>query len=212
MGLAAKEMFMLFPTGLFTGKLPDITLCDRLEKKLYQMQKDGTGVTAKTTQRSFMTPDNLQTLPEFKELNDVIMEESGNILEIYRIKRDSHYISAMWANITSPNRAHHTHTHPNCLLSGLLYVRTPQGCGQTLFLSPRAFANTISPDLLEKNQFNADSFVYPIEKGRMILWQAHMPHAVDIGNADDKEDRIVVAFNVNIRAKVNLLTAKGEFA
>jgi uncharacterized protein (TIGR02466 family) len=178
MGLAAKEMFMLFPTGLFTGKLPDTTLCDRLEKKLYQMQKDGTGVTAKTTQRSFMTPDNLQTLPEFKELNDVILEESGHVLDIYKIKRDSHYISAMWANITSPNRAHHTHTHPNCLLSGLLYVRTPQGCGQTLFLSPRAFANTISPDLLEKNQFNADSFVYPIEKGRVILWQAHMPHAV----------------------------------
>jgi uncharacterized protein (TIGR02466 family) len=212
MPLAAKEMFQLFPTGLFTGKLPDVALCDRIEKKLYEMQKANLGVTAKTYLRSYMTPDNLQTMPEFKELSDLILEECANILDIYKIKRDSHYISAMWANITSPNRRHNTHTHPNGVLSGLLYVRTPPGCGQTVFLSPLHLMRMIAPDLAQKNEFNAHSFVYPIEKGRMILWQAHLPHAVDNGNADDKEDRIVVAFNVNIRGKVTMETAKGAYA
>ena len=30
--LTAKQMFMLFPTPMFTGKLPDVGLCDRIEK------------------------------------------------------------------------------------------------------------------------------------------------------------------------------------
>jgi hypothetical protein len=47
MGLVAKEMFMLFPTGFFTGKLPDVALCDRVEKKLRDMQKSGQGYFAK---------------------------------------------------------------------------------------------------------------------------------------------------------------------
>ena len=212
MGLNAKEMFMLFPTGLFTGKIPDLTLCDRIANKLYELQTSGNGTTARTFLRSYMSPDNLQTLPEFKELVDIILEETGHILDIYQFKRDSHYVSSMWGNITSPNRRQNTHHHPNCLLCGLLYVKTPPGCGQTVFTSPRALSNAIVPDMREKNQFNADSFVYPIEKGRMILWQAHMPHSVDNGNADDKEDRIVVAWNVNIRAKVDMETARGAYA
>ena len=32
MELGSKEMFMLFPTPLFTGKLLDLSACDRAEK------------------------------------------------------------------------------------------------------------------------------------------------------------------------------------
>jgi hypothetical protein len=42
-----------------------------------------------------MTEDNLHTLPGMKELVDVIMIESGKILDAYAIKRDSHYITDM---------------------------------------------------------------------------------------------------------------------
>ncbi len=211
MGLQAKEFFMLFPAGFFTGKLADITLCDRVEKKLRAMQAAGDGFVANTYLRSYMTPDNLQTLPEMKELVDLIIEESGPILDAYKIKRESHYISNMWANITSPNRRHNTHAHPNCLFSGLVYIRTPKGCGNTIFLSPRHLSAGLAPDLLEKNELNADSFTMPIERGRMVIWPSYLPHAVDNGNAPDDEDRIVVAFNIMIRGKVNLLTAGAEF-
>lgn len=118
----------------------------------------------------------------------------------------------MWANVSSPNRRHNTHTHPNCLFSGVVYIRTPKDCGKTMFLSPRHLANGIAADLTEKNELNSDSFMPPIEKGKMVLWPSYLPHAVDNGNADDAEDRIVVAFNIMIRAKVDLLTAKGNFA
>ena len=212
MGLTAKQMVMLFPTGLFTGMLPDITVCDRVEKKLREMQKAGEGVKAGTYLRSFMTEDDLHALPEFKELVDVILAESNDILNAYRVKRDSHYITGMWANITSPNRRHNTHVHQNCLFSGVVYIRTPPDCGRTVFYSPQHLTTALAPDLIEPNEFNAHTFGFPAEKGRMVIWQSHLPHAVDNGNANEDEDRIVVAFNIMIRGKIGMSTARMQVA
>jgi hypothetical protein len=41
--LSAKQLFMMFPTPMFTGMLPDVGLCDRIEKKLRELQKSGKG-------------------------------------------------------------------------------------------------------------------------------------------------------------------------
>jgi hypothetical protein len=51
-------------------------------------------------------------------------------------------------------------------------------------------------------------FVMPPEKGRMLLWPSHVPHAVEEGKADETEDRIVVAFNIMIRGRVEISTAR----
>jgi uncharacterized protein (TIGR02466 family) len=113
--------------------------------------------------------------------------------------------------VSSPNRRHDTHSHPNCLFSGVVYIRTPKGCGRTVFLSPRYLDTGIAADLTEKNEFNSNSFMPPVEKGRMVFWPSYLPHGVDNGNSDDSEDRIVVAFNIMIRAKVGLKTASVTF-
>jgi len=67
-----------------------------------------------------MSPDDLYDLPEMKELVDVIMAETGKVLDAFAVKRDSHYITSMWANITHPNHRQDIHVHPNCFLSGLV--------------------------------------------------------------------------------------------
>jgi uncharacterized protein (TIGR02466 family) len=211
--LAAKQMFTMFPTPMFTGKLPDVTVCDRVEKKLREIQRSGQGYPSPGGQiLAYMTPDNLQTLPEMKELVDVIMWESGNILDAYAIKRDSHYITNMWANIANPNRRHNFHIHANCLLSGLVYIRTPRNCGSTIFASPRMHSKNLEPTYLKKNEFNADIFSLPPEKGRMLIWPSHVPHGVEQGTANETEDRIVVAFNVMIRGLIEQVTARLELS
>ena len=207
--LTTKQMFMLFPTPMFTGKLPDMGVCDRVERKLRDLQKSGKGVfSPEGAILAYMTPDNLQTLSEMKDLVDVIMEESGIILDALAIKRDSHYITNMWANIANPNRRHNFHIHPNCLLSGLVYIKVPRNCGATIFASPRIHSKNIEPTYYKKNEFNADIFSIPPEKGRMLIWPSHVPHAVEQGTADEAEDRIVVAFNVMIRGLIEQPTAR----
>ena len=96
--LTEKRMFMLFPTPMFMGKLPDMSVCDRVEKKVRELQKSGKGRSSpKGASPARMSPDDLYNLPGMKELVDVIMWESGRVLDA---KRDSHYITSMWANIT----------------------------------------------------------------------------------------------------------------
>ena len=97
-----------------------------------------------------MSPDDLYDLPEMKELVDVIMAETGKVLDAFAVKRDSHYITSMWANITHPNHRQDIHVHPNCFLSGLVYIKTPMNCGPTLFASPRKFTKTLSPDTRQR--------------------------------------------------------------
>jgi uncharacterized protein (TIGR02466 family) len=206
--LTGKQVFKLFPTPMFTGMLADLTICDRVEIILRELQKAGRGWSAaKDAMRAYMSPDDLQTLPQMQEIVAVILQESAQILDIYAIKRDSHYITNMWANITHPNRRHTMHMHPNCLFSGLVYIKTPPHCGPTMFASPRQLAKNLEPTYLAKNEFNADVFVVPPEKGRMLLWPSHVPHAVEEGKADEREDRIVLAFNIMIRGRVEISTA-----
>ncbi|MGB7035214.1 MAG: TIGR02466 family protein [Xanthobacteraceae bacterium] len=211
--LLDKQLFRLFPTPMFTGKLSDLALCDRVEKALRDLQRSGQGAAAPSSarMRAYMTADDLQTLPQMQELVDVIMKESEQVLDIYAIKRTAHYITNMWANIAHPNRRHSMHMHPNCLLSGLVYIKTPKHCGPTVFASPRQLAKNLEPAYLQKNEFNADVFVMPPEKGRMLMWPSHVPHAVEEGNADESQDRIVVAFNIMIRGKSEMSTAAINF-
>jgi uncharacterized protein (TIGR02466 family) len=205
--LTAKQVFMLFPTPMFTGKVPDVSLCDRVEAALQQLRTSGQGKsTREGAVFAYMSPDNLQTLPQMRELVDIVMRESANILDAYAIKRDSHYITNMWANIANPNRRHHMHIHPNCLLSGLIYIKTPDQCGKTLFVSSRQLTKNLEPAYARKNELNADVFLMPPEKGRMLIWPSHVPHGVEEGMADESQERIIVAFNVMIRGHIDVMT------
>jgi uncharacterized protein (TIGR02466 family) len=206
--LTAKQLFKIFPTPMFTGMLPDIGTCDRIEKKLRELQRSGDGLASLRATLAYMTSDDLQKLPEMKDLVDVIMVETGAILDVFAVKRESHYITNMWANIANPNRRHHFHIHPNCLLSGLVYIKTPMNCGRTIFASPRMHAKGLEPSYTQKNELNADIFSMPPEKGRMLIWPSHLPHAVEEGSANETEDRIVVAFNIMIRGMAEQPTAR----
>jgi uncharacterized protein (TIGR02466 family) len=211
--LSARQVLMLFPTPMFTGKLYDLSLCDRLEQVIREMRTSGIGRSSpKGTSPSYMTPDDLQTRAEFKELVAVAMGESEKVLDRFGVIRDSHYVNSMWANITHPNHRQNMHVHPNCLLSGLIYIKAPQNCGPTMFASPRRLLKNFEPRYREQNDINTDYFMMPAEKGRMLLWPSHIPHAVEQGTADETEERIVVAFNVSIRGRIDLFTARMELA
>ena len=170
-----------------------------------ELQKLGQGTVE---ERAFITQDNIQELPEMKELADLFMQESEQVLNFYKIKRDSHYITNMWANITHPNHRHHLHIHPNCLLSGILYVQAPKDCGPHVFGDPRTGAMMIEPSHSEMHIHNMTAFVVVPEKGRLLIWPSYLPHAVEHGRANVEEDRIVLAFNIMIRGKIDRPTAR----
>jgi uncharacterized protein (TIGR02466 family) len=102
------------------------------------------------------------------------------------------------------------HVHPNCLLSGLVYIKTPLSCGPTMFASPRKFTKQLEPVYTARNELNSDFIIIPAEKGRMLIWPSHMPHAVESGTVIETEDRITMPFNIMIRGSIDLFTANLE--
>ncbi len=156
MELSNRQVITLFPSYLFVGKLPDLTLCDRLEAGLRAMK--AASEASKQDELSFMTRDDIWKRREMKELVDIVLPESGKVLDFYKVKRDSHYITNMWGNITHPNHQQALHTHPNCLLSGIIYVSAPKDAGMTMWADPRPGARMLEPSFSEMNLHNMGRF------------------------------------------------------
>ena len=208
MELSNRQVITLFPSYLFVGKIPDLTLCDRLDAALRAMK--AANEASKQDELSFMTRDDIWKRREMKELVDLVLAESGKVLDFYKVKRDSHYITNMWGNITHPNHQQALHTHPNCLLSGIIYVSSPKDAGMTMWADPRSGARMLEPSFSEMNMHNMGRFSVAPEKGVMVMWPSFLPHAVERGTCKSNEDRIIVAFNVMIRGVINSPTARLE--
>lgn len=199
-----REIITLFPTLLFKSKVSDVNFINDLERKARTLKTLGKG---HFEHKNFVSADNLQTNEDFKPLSDLVMKEAESILDFYSVVRTSHYISNMWCNITNPNHRHPVHIHPNCYMSGIIYLTAPEKCGMTAFSDPRPSARVFEPNYSRMNETNAGLFRHQPERGVMLFWPSWLPHGVDIGFNDNKQDRIVVAFNIMIKGEIKTPTA-----
>jgi uncharacterized protein (TIGR02466 family) len=199
-----REIITLFPTLLFKAKVSDNEFINNLERKARNLKTFSKG---HFEHKNFVSYDNLQESEEFKPLTDLVMEESKTILDFYSVVRDSHYVSNMWCNVTNPNHRHPVHVHPNCYMSGIIYLTAPDKCGATAFSDPRPGARMFEPNYSKMNETNAGLFRHQPEKGVILFWPSWLPHGVDIGFNENKQDRIVVAFNIMIKGQIKTPTA-----
>lgn len=201
-----KQIITLFPSLIFKGQVDDMSLIDDAERKVRMLRTMNKG--SHSDSKHFISSDMLQDEPDFVDVSNLIMQEAEAVLDFFNVARDSHYISNMWANITSTNHRHMLHVHPNTFLSGILYLKTPEKCGPTVFTDPRPAARVFEPNYSEMNETNAGVFIHPATKGEMLMWNSWLPHGVEKGYNENHEDRIVIAFNVMIKATIVTPTSR----
>lgn len=199
----------LFATPLVVAKLKDTSICDRLEAKIRKEMEASAG---RFEAGNFTTDDQLHTAGRgYEEFCDLVIQESGNFLDFLRVKRDDHYITTMWANVTNPNHRHPVLIHPNSLISGILYIKTPERCGSLAITDPRPGARVLEPSYYEMTEWNSGLFRYNPKKGDLLMWPSWLYHGVDRGFCEDEtEERIAIAFNVMMLGKIETMTAKLE--
>ena len=113
---------------------------------------------------------------------------------------------AMWANINPPRASNRQHTHPHALWSGVYYVQTPPNCGLLYFTDPRPQTQVLTPyyDLKRRSPNTWMEVHYQPIEGRLIVFPAWLPHAVQPNLTDeegDAADRISISFNFHQRHK-----------
>jgi len=152
---------------------------------------------------------NVLSLKEFKELRNQI---GNNILyflcEECGLPKDIQVeITSSWVNIHKKGDWAQSHKHMNSILSGVIYLSTPEKCGNIVFDNPcELFGRTIIFDYQSHNQLNRGEYEIEPKKNKLYLFPSHLVHSVLRNESDD--DRISLAFNCYIRTKVQ---SEGKF-
>jgi len=189
----------LFQTPLFEINIDDIDNRE-LEKNIYELRDKSEGVTLSNRGGWHSDIQSSHHLNEHK-LDGTFKPVTDKIVEIiYHLPfepiPDVIDDISVWANINGKGSYNAIHNHPGCDLSGVYYVKVPEGdCGNIGFHDPRP--------VLFGNDFIVDRYVgggivprLPIE-GNMYLFPSSFGHEVGMNNTDG--DRISISFNLRVR-------------
>ena len=172
---------------------------DTLVDYVYKQREENSEGLVRSNVGGWHSCDNYHTFDN--PLNSFLMTGLKEIASIRMFKpKTTITVLQMWININNKGDYNKKHCHPNCDLSGTFWIKVPQNSGDLLFVNPSEFAEANLMDYYSE-EFK-DRFVvypsfefYPVE-GRVCFWPSHLYHGV--GRNDSGEDRISVAFNLNI--------------
>jgi len=143
---------------------------------------------------SLQSGTHLHELPEFQPLIERVHAAAQQILKFLEHKPAPLKITGCWANVSGPAAHHKEHAHPNNLLSGVYYVKAPQGGDSINFHDPRAQAHVIAPHVTATSTKHASTVIVEVKPGRLVIFPAWLRHSVDPNLS--QELRMSISFNL----------------
>lgn len=142
---------------------------------------------------------------ELKNINN-FCEESLKVFfnKIYNpISQTEIYVTQSWLNWTYKNEYHHTHSHPNSLISGVLYINADKKYDNITF--GRSNYKLIEMYPKEYNDYNSDEVDFKVKTGELLLFPSHLQHRVNTTKNDNV--RISLAFNSFVKGEFGHIQA-----
>ena len=187
---------MLFPTLVWTTLFDDRESfnADMLAKAYQLRDQDPSGV-ANTNVKGWQSPNHLQTLEPFREMNIRILQVCQRIAESQHFLGSFGFRHQAWVNISPPGASNKPHFHANCHFSGVYYVslKAPE-CGSIYFRDPRVASRMMTYPVERGTDFTADEIRMRPEEGRMYVFPGWLEHGVEENESD--QDRVSISFNV----------------
>tara|TARA_Y100000592_G_C5448944_1_gene307640 strand:- start:320 stop:937 length:618 start_codon:yes stop_codon:yes gene_type:complete len=186
----------LFPTPIYMSKLNRNFTKEELEfvneQKKFCIKNTGNTTTKDTY------------ILKRKELKNIknFLEKSCNeyLKKIICPKNEIKlYITQSWLNYTEKNQFHHQHTHPNSIVSGVLYINCNTKYDKILFTNSKDFQQII-PEIEEYNIWNSTTWWFSVSSGDLIMFPSSTTHQVETKKGDNL--RISLAFNTFIKGKI----------
>ena len=149
------------------------------------------------------TKDNyILNRKEFKNIKKFLNKHCKNYLDTVICPKNNLelYITQSWLNYTEADQYHHKHEHPNSVISGVLYFDSDIKNDKILF--SKSTEQQIKPiiDNTKFNLSNSETWFFPVETGRLIMFPSSTIHSVEIKKG--KNTRISLAFNTFYKGSV----------
>ena len=133
--------------------------------------------------------------------NDVLKKFLTNCLaEFPPIKKSVRLFVSAWVNINPPEAFNMKHNHPTSDLSGVLWIKCSDNCGNIEFDNPSGFEtyreiDSYIDDFKDRNNIYP-AYCFPPTEGRILIFPSYLQH--NVGENQSDEDRISVSFNIKI--------------
>lgn len=182
--MTKPELVQLFPTPVCIFKYED-NFDDELKWVKNLDYSDGVKNGTQQSLNTFVLDDiNMIKIRSF--IDSSIDFFAKNIYQ----HKNKFTITQSWVNKSSKGRDHHSHVHPNSIISGVFYFKISD-------LPPIEFKNSqkyaFSFDMESFNNFNSATYLLPLNDGELIIFPSHLEHSVPVNTKED--ERISLSFN-----------------
>ena len=190
------KLYCLFPTTV--AHFSDAVSLSQEEKDFIHGQHEvtksmGGGGNTHTVNNSILERSELANIR--KSIMHCVNIYAEEVLHMDE-KRSELYLTTSWLNFNDPGTSHHSHTHPNSILSGVLYLtENPEHTRTQKF-----FLNTHETVLLPVKKYsliNSKSYSIDSSYCGCLLFPSSLSHNVSVNRTN--EIRITLAFNVFAR-------------
>jgi uncharacterized protein (TIGR02466 family) len=205
MSLSEKliKIIPIFPTPVYAANL------DRVFSKEEMLFIDKAKKDAHKNEGNISSVDTyVLNNPTFNVLKEEIMSHVNKYLnDIINPKNELNlYITQSWLNYTEENEFHHAHSHPNSIVSGVLYINADRNNDQIIFDKPKYPG--IEIDSKNINEYNTNSVHFVVDVGNLLLFPSSLKHYVSYKKGSNT--RISLAFNTFIKGKIGNKETKTE--
>ena len=186
----------LFPTPIYTTKM------DRGFTKQELQFVDNQKNKCNKNSGNINTKDNyILNRKEFKNVKKFLDTACKDYLEkIISPKNNIElYVTQSWLNYTEENQYHHTHAHPNSVVSGVLYFDCDKENDKIKFTNPVGYQQ-IKPEIKDFNIWNSETWWFALETGQLIMFPSSTTHQVETKQGTNT--RISLAFNTFYKGTV----------
>jgi uncharacterized protein (TIGR02466 family) len=132
---------------------------------------------------------------EFVNIVNVNVLEVANFLQ-WDLQKFSVNITTCWAIVNGKLASNSLHNHPNSILSGVYYLKTPENCGGIYFNDPRPASQMLVPPVVDFNLWTFPKVSYKPHAGTMLLFPSWLLHGVEMNMSE--ELRVCISFNIGM--------------
>lgn len=197
------EVHGIFPEPIYISKLErnftkqELIKINQLRKRTLPLRSNASFENAsQQTSKNHYILENPALTNLKKELNKFIVDYFDKI--ICTSNDVTPYITQSWLNFTESNQFLQRHAHQNSFISGVLYISADKDVDSIKFFKDKY--ETIMLEYKDFNLFNATSWWFPVETGKVILFPSHLVHGVETKKGNNQ--RISLAFNIFLKGHI----------